>query len=147
MLVDSKKQVLKPPQIIQNVAEQQDIKNVKKMMATLSVEFNMPHVWKCQQGNTLFIVHKSQHPGYGYFRALNADTAPNYLQNSRDFIDAAYKVGFRHLVTQFTDPSLLNLFKIISRNPMREDMGFTSTRTNDGGFQAIVQLGPLEGGK
>jgi hypothetical protein len=40
----------------------------------------MPDTLFLREGNTLFIIHKAK-PGVGWFRALNADTARNFLQN------------------------------------------------------------------
>ena len=108
----------------------------------LNIELGLPNVWKLQQGNTVFITHRVPQPGWGYFRALNADTAPNFLENSKVFIDAAYKAGFDNLVTQFDDPTILNIFKMISRNPPRPQMGYKVDRTNVGGYQVQVKLGP-----
>lgn len=127
-----------------NTKVDRPIEQVKEM---LTIEFKMPNTWKMREGNTIFICHKTQQAGYGYFRALNADTAQNFLQNSRVFADAAYKVGFDVLVTQFQDSSLLGLFKMISRNPVREGMGYAAKKIEDGGFQVTLVLGPARGGK
>ena len=69
------------------------------------------------------------------------------MQNSRVFADAAYKVGFDVLVTQFNDTSLLGLFKMISRNPVREGMGYAAQKLKDGGMQVTLVLGPSREGK
>ncbi len=142
-MIDSSVQKLTGEQIIdiaaKNTKVDRPIKEVKDM---LTIEFKMPNTWKMREGNTIFICHKSKQAGYGYFRALNADTARNFLQNSRIFADAAYKVGFDVLVTQFNDSSLLGLFKMISRDPVREGMGYAAQKTAGGGFQVTLVLGP-----
>jgi len=147
-MIDSRTQKLSGEQIIEvaarNTKVDRPIEQVKEM---LTIEFKMPNTWKMREGNTIFICHKTQQAGYGYFRALNADTAQNFLQNSRVFADAAYKVGFDVLVTQFQDSSLLGLFKMISRNPVREGMGYAAKKIEDGGFQVTWVLGPARGGK
>jgi hypothetical protein len=142
-VINSKQQMLTVPQVIEIVAKETETKrSVKDVMHMLAIELSMPNIWKCREGNTLFIVHKTTIPGYGYFRALNADTGQNYVANSIKFVDAAYKVGFDVLVTQFSDATLLNIFKIIFRNPPKEQMGYAVQRTNDGGYQVTLQLGP-----
>lgn len=142
-MIDSNAQKLTGEQIVEiaakNTKVDRPIKEVKEM---LTIEFNMPNIWKMREGNTIFICHKSERAGYGYFRALNADTARNFLQNSRVFADAAYKVGFDVLVTQFNDSNLLGLIKMIFRNPVREGMGYAAQKTDNGGFQVIFVLGP-----
>jgi hypothetical protein len=142
-MVDSNQQQLTSEQIIEIAAENTKVgRPIKEVKDMLTIEFRMPNVWKMRQGNTIFIVHKSKEAGYGYFRALNADTARNFIVNSRAFADAAYKVGFDVVVTQFQDTSLLGIFQVISRNPVREGMGYSAQKTNDGGLQVTLVLGP-----
>ena len=144
-MVDSKKTKLQPVQImeiaIKNTNVDRPMKQAKDM---LTIEFNMPGTWKMQEGNTIFVCHKSKHPGYGYFRALNADTPRNYIQNSKVFMRAAYKVGFDVLVTQFEDPTVLNIFKAIAREKPA-DMGYAVQRTSNNGYQVTLQLGKPRG--
>ena len=147
-MVDSNQKKLTGEQIIEIAAANTKVgRPVKEVKDMLMIEFNLPNIWKMREGNTIFICHKSKEAGYGYFRALNADTAQNFLQSSRVFADGAYKVGFDVLVTQFQEASLLNLFKMISRNPVREGMGYAAQKTSDGGYQVTLVLGPARGGK
>jgi hypothetical protein len=142
MVVDSNKKVLSTPTILVEGAKNSGVNYPPKIILDrLRVELALPNTWKMRHGNTIFIVHKTKVPGYGYFRALNVDTPQNYLASSRIFIDAAYKVGFNFLVTQFEDHSLLNIFKLIAKNPVRPDMGYVAKRTNTGGYEVVVQLG------
>jgi hypothetical protein len=142
-MVDSNQQQLTSEQIIQIAAENTKVgRPIKEVNDMLTIEFRMPNIWKMRQGNTLFIVHKSKEAGYGFFRALNADTARNFLVNSRVFAEAAYKVGFDVVVTQFTDMSLLGIFKVIARDPVRDGMGYSAQKTSDGGLQVTLVLGP-----
>jgi hypothetical protein len=145
MAVDSKQQKLSDADIMLVAAKESGINRPPKdILNMLKVEFSLPNTWKLREGNTIFVVHKTKVPGYGYFRALNADTAQNYLENSRIFIDAAYKAGYDFLVTQFENPSILNIFKAIGRDKPA-DMGFVVQRTNTGGYQVIVQAGKPRG--
>jgi hypothetical protein len=142
-MIDSSQQKLTSEQIIEIAAENTNVgRPIDQVKQMLTIEFNMPNIWKMREGNTIFIVHKSKEPGYGFFRALNADTAQNFVQNGRVFADAAYKVGFDVVVTQFSDTSLLGIFKIISRNPVQEGMGYSAQKTKDGGLQVTLVLGP-----
>jgi hypothetical protein len=101
---------------------------------------NMEGTSIVRDGNTLFIVHNAGNR-VGVFRALNADTARNYLESSYAFIQAAYKMGFDTLVSEFEDPTIMNIFKAISRNPPQEGMGYKAERTKTG-FRVTVKLGP-----
>jgi hypothetical protein len=142
-MVDSNQRKLTSEEIIgiaaANTKVGRPFKEVKDM---LTIEFSMPNVWKMQHGNTIFVVHKTKYPGYGYFRSLNADVPRNFLESSRIFAQAAYKVGFDVVVTQFNDTSLLGIFKVISRNPVQEGMGYVAQKTKEGGMQVTLQLGP-----
>ena len=145
MIADSKQRMLTVLEIIEEAAKTTGVNRpLEEVVQILQLELTQPQIWKCREGNTLFIVHKSAHPGFGYFRALNADTAQNYVENSRKFIAAAYKVGFDYLVTQFKDPTVMNIFKIIGRDKPA-DMGYKVQNTNDGGYQVTLKLGKSRG--
>jgi len=141
-MIDSKQKKLTSAQIIEiaamNTGVQRPINEIKQM---LTIELNMANTWKMRNGNTIFVVHKSDQPGYGWFRALNADTAKNFLENSRVFADSAYKVGFDVVVTNFKDPTILNIFKVISKNPVRDGMGYVAQKTKNG-YRVTLVLGP-----
>jgi hypothetical protein len=146
-IVDSKVEMLPVEEIIRTAAKDTGVDRPdEEVFEMLQIELSMPNIWKTRSGNTLFIVHKTANPGYGYFRALNADTARNYLESSRAFMVAAYKVGFDVLVTQFENPTILNIFEIIGRDKPA-GMGFVVERTNTQGYQVTLQLGPPRGGQ
>jgi len=148
MLIDSKKQKLSVGQIIEVASKEIKSKypadKVKSaILAEISSE--QTEAWTPAINNTLFIVHKSNKPRYGYFRALNADSANNYVENSKIFCNAAYKKGFDVLVTQFEDSTVLNIFKLISRNPVNSNMGYAARKTSSGGYQVTLVLGSPRG--
>jgi hypothetical protein len=146
MLVDSKKKQLGEQAILMVAAEETKSKHsAAQIFAALVGEMNMRGVSSYRAGNTLFLIHHAK-DRVGFFRALNADTARNYLENSYEFIQAAYKMGFDTLVTEFEDPTIINIFKAISRNPPRDQMGYKAEKTNRG-FRVTVKLGPKRGGK
>ena len=144
-MVDSKQRELTPEEIIgiagMNAGEGL---NYGQMVAAINAETQMPNTLFIRQGNTLFLVHKAE-PRVAYFRALNADIAPNFLENSNEFIKACYKLGFDTVATEFDDPSLINIFRAISRNPPNEQMGYQVKETENGGYFVTVQCGPRRG--
>ena len=82
MIVDSKQQQLTDREIALTAAKETGVnRSDADVMNMLTIEFALPNTWKMRNGNTIFVVHKSKEPGFGYFRALNADTAKNYLEN------------------------------------------------------------------
>jgi hypothetical protein len=50
-------------------------------------------------------------------------------------------MGFDTLMTEFEDPTIINIFKAISRNPPREQMGYKAEKTQTG-YRVTVKLGP-----
>jgi hypothetical protein len=147
MVVDSNEQMLEVGQILEIAAQQSGSKYpMEIVLAAFVKEVQMPGNKFLRYGNTIFIIDGNEKkPGTGMFRALNADTAENFLDASYRFIDDAYKAGFYFLVTQFYDQSLLNIFRIISRDPPREGMGYKTEMLADGGYQVSLQLGPKQG--
>jgi hypothetical protein len=90
----------------------------------------------------MFIVNKSpSNEKYAMFRALNADTAANYLENSKEFVRRMKDSGFTVIVTRFKDSTLVNLFKAISKNPPFPNMGYVVQRLKSGGYQATINMG------
>ena len=123
-LVDSQQQELTVEEIL-DIANWSSAEPIEtpRFIAIINTELQMPNTLFIRQGNTLFIIHKAE-PGVGFFRALNADTARNYLANSVEFIKACHKMGFDTMATQFSDPSLLTIFRFISENPPLPNMGY-----------------------
>ena len=141
MLVDSKKKQLSQDAILMIAAQETKSPHpASTIYAAMVKEMNMPGTSVVRDGNTLFVIHNAK-GRVGVFRALNADTARNYLENSYAFIQGAYKMGFDVLVSEFEDPTIMNIFKAISRNPPQEGMGYKAVRTKNG-FRVTVKLGP-----
>ena len=141
MLTDSKKKELSSEAVLMIAAQQTKSKySAEQVYAALVKEMNMEGTSTYREGNTVFLMHHAK-GRIGTFRALNADTARNYLDNSYQFIQDAYKMGFDILVSDFEDPTIMNIFKGISRNPPQEGMGYRAERT-ERGFRVTVKLGP-----
>jgi hypothetical protein len=141
MLTDSKKKELSVESILMIAAQNTKSRySAQQVYASLVKEMNLEGTSVYREGNTLFIMHHAK-GRIGIFRALNADTARNYLDNSYTFIQDAYKMGFDILVSDFEDPTIMNIFKGISRNPPQEGMGYRAEKTKRG-FRVTVKLGP-----
>lgn len=141
MLVDSKKKELGTEAILMIAAQETKSPHpASTVYAAMVKEMNMNGTSIVRNGNTLFVIHNAE-GRVGVFRALNADTARNYLESSYAFIQGAYKMGFDTLVSEFDDPTIMNIFKAISRNPPQEGMGYKAERTKTG-YRVTVKLGP-----
>jgi hypothetical protein len=140
MLVDSKKRELEvEPIIILGADEVSSDLPPAKIYAAVVAELNEKNVTLFKEGNTLFIVHHIG-PREGFFRAINADIAKNYLENSYTFIQVAQKYGYDVLHSHFENPTVLNIFKAIARNPPFPGMGY-SVKKEKGGFSVTLKLG------
>lgn len=111
------------------------------MMPAILEELNQPNVETKQIGNTLFEVITGK-GDQAFFKAFNADIGPNFVENSKQFVVWARKVlGIKMLVTEFNDPALKQLFKIISMNPPMAGMGYKAYNTANGGTRIVLNLG------
>jgi hypothetical protein len=141
--VDSKHQKLSQDEIIAIAAKEiGGGHSAEQIKASLASEcYNMKGVL-IREGNTLFMVHPSPvQANIGIFRAINADTMPNYLKNCLTFTKAIGVAGFKQLITQFKEPSLLNIFSYVKRNQPFPNMGYNVKKTKDGQYQVVVNLG------
>jgi len=142
-LVDSRQQMLDLGELLKVAAENtQSEYPTEFVYATFVKEVQMPGSKFYRYGNTVYVVHSSEkEPRKGMFRALNADTAPNFAASGFAFVVDAYKAGFDTLVTQFRDQSLINIFRNVSKNPPNPGMGYNVSMLGDGQYQVALQLG------
>ena len=111
------------------------------MMAGILQELSDPKVKTKQFGNTLFEVIMGD-GDQAFFKAFNADTGENFVDNSKLFTVWARKVlNLKVLVTEFEDEALEKLFKIISMNPPMPGMGYQVMKTNTGKTRIVLNLG------
>ena len=144
-IVDSKKKQLGLPEIIHEAIQVSGELNKyppAALFAGILAELNMPKTVLRQTGNTLWIIHKGDNRR-ATFKALNADTAQNLMANSREFVRWAYDdVGIDVMQTQFQGNSFMNLFRMISKNPVREGMGYQVLKMKSGDTGVLLKLGP-----
>jgi hypothetical protein len=142
MLIDSKKQKLDSGQIIGIFLENNKQPHPPEvMMPAILDELSQPNTEVKQFGNTLFELHKGK-DGQGYFKAFNADTGLNFVENAKMFAVWSKRVmGMKMLVTEFGDQSIERLFKIISMNPPMPGMGYQIFRSKNGRTRIGLNLG------
>ena len=142
-LVDSRQQMLDLGELLKIAAENtQSEYPMEFVYAAFVKEVQMPDSKLYRYGNTVYVVHPSpKTPRKGMFRALNADTAPNFAASGFAFVVDAYKAGFDTLVTQFKDQSLINIFRNVAKQPPNPGMGYNVSMLGDGQYQVALQLG------
>jgi len=120
MLVDSKQKELQPQEIILEATTQTKSEYTPdQVLASVMVEVREPGVVLMQEGNTLYISHKCK-DRVAYARALNADTAQNYVENSIIYAKAMYTAGYDTLVVDFNDKTIFSLFDAIVSDKNRQ---------------------------
>jgi hypothetical protein len=143
-LTDSKQKKLSMQQIIEFAAAKTASEHTKEQVyGSILKELTMPGSLVMQIGNSVFLAHRSQKdPTIAMMRALNADTAQNYLENCEQFAEKAYKeYRIDTIVSEYTDPTLNHIFAYIGRN-RPENMGYKIDRMADGKtFRAVAKLG------
>lgn len=146
--VDSKHQKLSKDEIVAIAAKETGGKyTAEQIKASLMAEVQELGGVMMEEGNTLFIIHKvPDRPDIGVFRAINADTVPNYLKNSMNAAKAFGLMGFQYLVTVFDDPSIINIFKYIGRNQPFLNMGFQVAKLKDGRYKVTINMGDIKKG-
>lgn len=114
--VDSTKELLAPPQIMLQFAHQYANEYpVAAVLAGLVEELNMDDAEAIQFGNTVYITHHSEDKGVVFMRALNVDTAANFVDNTENYVVYAYGAGIKTIVTAFDDPTITSVIKTVKR--------------------------------
>ena len=114
----------------------------EQVSAAISKELNMPGTVAQQFGETFFIAHPSPQEGVYTFRALNADSPQNYIYNVLDFFAMMFQNGIRILLTEFQDPSIINIAKAIqAQMDENNDLQYAVQRNSKGGFRMTIYLG------
>jgi hypothetical protein len=118
---------------------------LQQVIPAILQELSGPNCVYKQIGNTLFIVHPDK-DGKAFFRALNADIAQNYINNSRQFcVWAKKELGLSFLVTQFKGREIEMIAKSISRNPPMPGMEYQILPMKSGETRLVLILGPAKG--
>lgn len=142
-VVDSRQQMLDVGELLKVAAENTKSEYpIEFVYATFVKEVQMPNSKFYRYGNTIYIIHGSEsQPSKGTFRALNADTAENFLASGFAFVVDAYEDGYDTLATKFSDQSLLNIFRNVAKSPPNPGMGYQVQMADDGQYLVSLQLG------
>jgi hypothetical protein len=140
-MVDSRQKKLNSAEIAHVALKNTRSKHSPEMaFPAILTEMSQPNTDVKQIGNTIFILHKGDN-GQGFFKALNADIARNFLESSRQYVVYAKKLGMNMLVTEFEDPAISTLFHVISKKPPMPGMGFKEYKLKSGGRRIVLNLG------
>ena len=142
MQVDSRQQKLNIGEIItiflQNNPQQYP---ADVALPAIIKELSEPNVQTKQFGNTVFEVIGGD-GDKAFFKAFNADTGPNFVENGKLFVVWAKRVlGLKVLVTEFDDPRIEQVFKAISIRPPMPGLGYQVFKSQSGKTRIGLNLG------
>jgi hypothetical protein len=98
-------------------------------------EYSDPRLIRIRAGNTLFTI-AALPDRTGFVRGYNGDTAPNYINNMLELIQAARKMGFDTLLAYTTEP-VVRAMKLALRRTSEVKVQFDSANQ-----AMVVTTGP-----
>jgi hypothetical protein len=130
-VIDSKMQMLDEDEIIGIAAQETNSPySPEQIKAAILTEVNQLDALIIREGNTFFIVDPTNNPKVAQIRALNADTARNFIENGIKVAKALSEKGMTTLYTDFEDDSVIQILRAIGAG-----MGETGFGTGGSGFQ------------
>lgn len=141
--VDSKQRELTQDEIIEIAARETGGEyTAEQVKASLGAEAYEMGALMFREGNTIFVLHQDKsNPVVGLFRAVNADTVKNYINNCVQFTKAVGMMGFKYLVTQFEDPALIRITEQVYKREPFKNIEYSINKTIDGGYRVTASLG------
>lgn len=143
-MVDSKKKPLDMMGVLDIVLSQQN-KNLDSRFAGLMLasELKMEGSDFVQYGNTLFITHPLPKPGQFLFRALNADTPVNLVDNLISFFEYERSKGNYLGAVQFNDDRFIRVLKLLGHRYIKNTpgTGYKIGRLPNGMCRAFIKIG------
>ena len=148
MPVNSNEQELSIPEILVYALKEQNVPEnmVAPSILALVKEGSMEETDVRNYGNTVFISHFKEKDGVKavFGRALNADTARNYMQNGEEYFRYLLDEKVDYFVSIYNDPRVGIIFKYIQRPEVQARVGGKATveikQTKKGVFGATVKL-------
>ena len=105
----------------------------------------MDNVDILQVGNTVFIGHrgKGKNKDLMWGRAINIDTAQNFINNGLRYLTHLQRIGIKRYVAEYKGDTLDNAFKVWKRYADKADTTVAVGRLSDGNSKAFITLGDI----
>ena len=146
-VVNSKERPLPAPTIITTALGELDLGGITPAaaMAGIAKEMTMKDTDMVQIGNTVFIGHrgKGKNKDLMWGRALNIDTAQNFVANGLKYFTHMQKIGVKRYVSDYDGAIYDSAFKAWKRYADKLDTKIAVGRKATGGSRAYVTLGKL----
>ena len=140
--VDSKERQLPIPEIVSQAAATQNNSGlpIQTVLVAFVKEASMPNTEVKQYGNTVFITHFSKDKDLAVGRALNMDTARNFVTNGDEYFRDLVRGGTRKFVAQFNQRSFATAFAALKRRPITTEQRIWIVDTPKGKTQVRIAL-------
>ncbi len=146
-VVDSKQEPLPAPTVISMALGGSDLGQVTPAagLAGIAKELTMDNVDILQVGNTVFIGHrgKGKNKDLMWGRAINVDTAQNFINNGLRYLTHLQRIGIKRYVAEYKGDTLDNAFKVWKRYADKADTTVAVGRLSDGNSKAFITLGDI----
>jgi|TARA_R110000824_G_scaffold249341_1_gene438327 hypothetical protein len=143
-VVNSDKEELPPASIIAIYVDGTDKRgrSTHEILMMIAKEGSLENSDMIQFGNTVFLGHTGTTSTTKMIgRALNVDTARNFVANVLEYIRYLQDKGITHYATQISDDKLLGVFKIVKKKLEAKDSAVRILPTKSGGHAMFVNLG------
>jgi hypothetical protein len=148
-LIDSKHQKLSQDEIIAIAAKEAGQgETFEQVKASLMAEAHQAKALIIHEGNTLYVVHRApDNPSIALFRALNADTIPNFCKSTVKFAKAIGLAGIEQALTQFPGDSYLGVVKyVVKKHPPFKNMSYEVQKSPNGDSSVLINMGNTQKG-
>lgn len=143
--IDSTKRLLQGPEIIFEYLQKHDTESdhpPEAKLAAISAEITMDDADVIQFGNTAYISHYGD-DNVVFMRALNVDTARNFIDNTENYVAYAFGRGVKKIATQYTDTAITTLIKRVKQNLDKHNPNLKASlefEEGDGEYMALISL-------
>ena len=144
-VVDSNQKPLSGPEILLMAANDQagGETNTQVIAAALATELNYPGTDVAQVGNTVFLGHRGKGKAKGDMvgRAVNVDTAQNFVANGLKYLTYLQKKGIKRYQADFENPQYVSAFKYWHSKVQGTDTKILVRQSSAGWYRAYIRFG------
>jgi hypothetical protein len=107
---------------------------------------SMPDTDTVQFGNTVFVSHIKARDGIkvAYLRAVNADTARNYVDNGVEYFKHIIAMGVSYVFLTFAESSVVSVLKAVSDPKVQAKVGLKAKvamkKSPNGNYIAVIRV-------
>ena len=148
-LINSKHQKLSQDEIIAIAAKEAGQgETSEQVKAALMAESYHAKALIIHEGNTLYVVHRApEDQSFCQFRALNADTIPNFCKSTVKFAKAMGMAGIQRAITEFPQKTYMGVVKyVVDKHPPFTDMSYETHKNQNGNDVVLIDLGNIKKG-